>query len=415
MAALLASARARATAYDPGNASGSDEMDEDDEDVSDADSFSSFAEARESKSKDASRSYTQTLNNLIKTSDIILYILDARDPLATRSESIEATIISNPNKRLIFVLNKIDLVPTHVLKAWLLHLRKSFPTLPLRSSTSAPSAKQFDHSHLTPQFTANNLIRALKAYATPRVSTTVGIVGYPNVGKSSIVNALAARLAGRGPNGRRKKECPVGAEAGITTSLREVKLDGKIRLVDSPGVVFPTTTNGEAKGNKRMKDPDEWATLVLLNAVPPQEIGDPMPAVSLLLRRLENSQELMTLLMETYGLPALMRSGESRDLTTDFLVQVARKRGRLGKGGIPNLHAAAQTVLADWRDGRIQGWVEAPVADDSTRPAGRNAKDQKVIVTEWAKEFTIEGLWGESVEASEDAVEVIGEDVAMAT
>lgn len=399
MAALLASATARAADYDPGNVSDSDSM-EDDEDASDVESFTSFSPEPSKKAKpmDTSRrAYARTLESLISTSDILLYILDARDPLSTRSPSIEQSITSDPNKRLIYILNKIDLVPSDVLKQWMLHLKRSYPALPLRSSSSAPSAKTFDHKQLTPNFTANNLIKALKSYSASRTSTTVGIIGYPNVGKSSVINALTSRLSGKQPSSCSKRECPVGAEAGVTTALREVKLDSKIKLIDSPGVVFPSSSPGtEGKGKLvtpgSKKDADEQARLVLLNAIPPREINDPVPAVALLLRRLGDDAELLKRLLDVYELPSLMKGGETRDITTDFLVQVARKRGRLGKGGVPNLNAAAQTVISDWRDGRIQGWVRAPTAADE-QVNGRQ-KDQKEIVSSWAEEFSIEGLWG---------------------
>lgn len=89
----------------------------------------------------------------------------------------------------------------------------------------------------------------------------------------------------------------------------------------------------------------------------------------------------------------------------DFLVQVARKRGRLGKGGVPNITSAAMTVITDWRDGRIQGWVDPPTLQIASTGAEGGASgniaesapvgDQKEIVTEWAKEFKLEGLWGD--------------------
>ncbi|CRK28440.1 hypothetical protein BN1723_003535, partial [Verticillium longisporum] len=111
----------------------------------------------------------------------------------------------------------------------------------------------------------------------------------------------------------------------------------------------------------------------------------------------------MQKLTDVYNLPALLRTGG--DPTTDFLVQVARKRGRLGPGGVPNLHSAAMTVVTDWRDGRIQGWTEPPVlaVADANAPVDADAvvaddtaaPDQKTVVTEWAKEFKIEGLWGD--------------------
>ena len=107
-----------------------------------------------------------------------------------------------------------------------------------------------------------------------------------------------------------------------------------------------------------------------------------------------------------YDIPPLMKDA-SKDVKTDFLVQVARKRGRLGKGGVPNLHAAAQTVVGDWRDGRIMGWVEAPRGAGAGAGAGAaeggdgngpGSGDRKEIVKEWAKEFKIEGLWGDGVD-----------------
>lgn len=113
--------------------------------------------------------------------------------------------------------------------------------------------------------------------------------------------------------------------------------------------------------------------------------------------------------MEVYDLPAL--NGVGQDRTTDFLVQVARKRGRLGKGGVPNLFGSAQTVINDWRDGRIQGWTDPskykpaePSTTSKTAPALKNAGlvgDQKEIVKEWAAEFKLDGLWGDEPEATE--------------
>ena len=142
------------------------------------------------------------------------------------------------------------------------------------------------------------------------------------------------------------------------------------------------------------------ARLVLLNALPPAQISDPQPAITMLLERLSHSPSLYEKLLQNYGIVALGPFAQG-DTTTDFLVQVARKRGRLGRGGVPNLTAAAMTVVTDWRDGRIQGWVEPPVlriADDTEMGGNTSAEagpsaDQKIIVKEWAEEFKLEGLW----------------------
>ncbi len=82
------------------------------------------------------RAYFKQLREVIKTADVVLEVLDARDPEGCRARLVESSILAaDANKKIVLVLNKIDLVPKENVEKWLLQLRKEFPTIAFKATT----------------------------------------------------------------------------------------------------------------------------------------------------------------------------------------------------------------------------------------------------------------------------------------
>ncbi|CAK7900969.1 nuclear GTP-binding protein Nug1p [[Candida] anglica] len=407
LGALLESAQRAAKAYDGEDDEENDQdMDQDsDEDIEYDLELEEDDEEDNSELDKSRKAYDKIFKTVVDHADVVLYVLDARDPESTRSRKVEQAVLQNPGKRLILVLNKVDLIPTDVLNQWLNVLKSSFPTVPVKALPGSAGSNTFN-KNLTSTMTANSLLQALKSFANKanlKRSIIVGVIGYPNVGKSSIINALTNR------HGNNSKACPVGNQAGVTTSMREVKIDNKLKILDSPGIVFPDEIINTKKASKAQQE----AKLALLSAIPPKQIIDPMPPVQMLLKKLSKDTAMADSLKSYYQLPPLP-SNDLNEFTKQFLIFVARTRGRLGKGGVPNLESAALSVLNDWRDGRIVGWTlpkasrstsGADVVDETTIDGPKSSlrgdkeppkQEQTTIVSTWAKEFDLDGLLGDN-------------------
>ena len=131
--------------------------------------------------------------------------------------------------------------------------------------------------------------------------------------------------------------------------------------------------------------------------LPKQALADPIKAVAALMEKMEKTEDGVQRLVDYYQLAPIVTAHS--DLPTRFLVDVARKRGRLGRGGVPNLHAASLVVLNDINEDRIR----LPTVKE-TKKVGPKGKSQITIVQTMAEPFKIAGLWGDETKGA-DAME----------
>ncbi|XP_052002879.1 nucleolar GTP-binding protein 2-like isoform X2 [Xyrauchen texanus] len=254
------------------------------------------------------------LYKVIDSSDVIIQVLDARDPMGTRSQSIESYLKKEkPWKHLIFVLNKCDLIPTWVTKRWVAMLSQEYPTLAF-------------HASLTNSFGKGSLIQLLRQFGklhSDKKQISVGFIGYPNVGKSSVINTL-----------RSKKVCNVAPLAGETKVWQYITLMRRIFLIDCPGVVYPSE--------------DSETDIVLKGVVQVEKIRTPEDHIGAVLERAKAEY-----IQKTYRIP-------SWSSAEDFLEKLAFRTGKLLKGGEPDLSTVSKMVLNDWQRGRIPFFVKPP-------------------------------------------------------
>ena len=99
-------------------------------------SLSSAADESLEGKETSLKTFYKEFRKVVDASDVIIEVLDARDPMGSRCPQVEQTIVaSGSNKKLILLLNKIDLVPKQNVQEWLKYLRSQYPTVAFKSST----------------------------------------------------------------------------------------------------------------------------------------------------------------------------------------------------------------------------------------------------------------------------------------
>lgn len=220
-------------------------------------------------------------------------------------------------------------VPSWVTKKWLSVLSKEYPTIAFHASISNPFGKG----------SLLGLLRQLARMRTDKQYISVGMVGYPNVGKSSVINTL-----------RSKKVCNVAPIPGETKVWQYITLMKRIFLIDCPGVVYADTGDTDTDA-------------VLKGVVRVEKLEDATEYIGEIINRVKPEY-----LRRAYKLKGWTDA-------EDFLGQVAHGAGKLCKGGDPDLNTAAKMVLHDWQRGKIPFFTLPEGYEDDKPETEQNDND----------------------------------------
>lgn len=248
---------------------------------------------------------------IIEMSDIVLEILDARFVQETRNFELEDEV-KKRGKKLIYVINKFDLVNPK-------KIRKEIKSLNPKVFVSCTSRKGGKELREKIKILAES-VKNPEDKSLNRIS--VGIIGYPNTGKSSVINLLVGKPA-----------AGVGSEAGFTKGIQKVKLTDKIILFDSPGVI-PSNEYSNS-------DISALSKHAKLGARSYSQVKDPQIVVSCLIKDFPLEFD------KFYGINS---NGDAEIL----IEQLGRKKGFLRKNNEIDEDKTARFILKDWQEGKIK-------------------------------------------------------------
>ena len=267
--------------------------------------------------------------------DVVIEVLDARVPEASHNPVIEDMRLFRQRQNLK-ILNKADLADPAVTQAWLNYFNKQPGVKAVALSCKKPGD-------------ANKIPALCKALAPHRDSPIkplrMMIMGIPNVGKSTLMNALLNRRIAK-----------VGDEPAVTKSQQRFELSPLMSITDTPGMMWP-----------KIKYESDGYMLAASHAIGRNAVIDEDVALF-----------LGDVLLKQY--PQLLNARYKIDVagmdSVDLLEAVAKRRGFRLKGGEFDMEKTAVTFLVDYRSGAI-GRVSLETPDSRQEMMATEASMQK--------------------------------------
>ena len=242
---------------------------------------------------------------VISDTDVVLEILDARNPLGTHNHAIEKFIQNNrPQIKLILVLNKKDLVPKDLFNAWVKHFNQK------NYEIYSTSAKYYNGT----KFLFNRLRDLGKGG-----NQNILIVGYPNTGKSSLIQALT----------KNRKKVGISSSAGFTRAIKRIKLTNDLYLIDTPGVI-------------PIDETDETA-IALKACMVADKVKDPLAVVEALYELLPISK------FEKLYKVKISKFEKKSDGLEELIERIGKRHGPLRAGGKINEVEVYKRIIRDWQ------------------------------------------------------------------
>lgn len=251
----------------------------------------------------------------IRLVDLVIELVDARVPLASRNPDIDAL---GKNKSRLILLNKSDLSEERANKLWKECFENQGMYVLEVNSRSGAGVKAI---HGLVQKACKEKIERDRKRGILNRPVRAMVVGIPNVGKSTFINSFAGKACTK-----------TGNKPGVTKGKQWIRLNKSLELLDTPGILWPKFDSQEV-GLK----------LALIGSMNDEIVPVEEMAVS-----------LIEMLKERCAGAVLKRYGvEEEKEAYIILEEIARRRGCLLKGEEPDMKKAAALVLDDFRGGRL--------------------------------------------------------------
>ena len=244
---------------------------------------------------------------VIRTSDIILEILDSRFIDKTRNKELEEEV-KKAGKKIIFVLNKVDLIEVK-------NLKMNYDLSSIKPYVLFSSKNRIGRMRLRE-------IINIEAKKSNFKKARVGVIGYPNTGKSSVINTLSGG-----------KKVGTSSQAGFTKAIHKVRFNKNIIISDSPGVIFSGDENSLVANvvNKHVE----------IGVKDYGKVKYPEFVVNDIMKK---HKEIFD---EYYGV------NSNNDLE-NLLQTLGKKWNFLKKGGIVDKDRVSRKILKAWQEGKIR-------------------------------------------------------------